>query len=149
MFKYRFECSSEERIREDFEYMMQRDQPYISRWHFGRRMYSSGIHFVKIDKRISGFYLEHADDDTISRRGREISVSFVGKFVRKNGKTYFDVYIYPSIVGTVILAVVVGCFVLSGEPMGIAIALIATLIFGYGYVRSINGAAEFFKNWIR
>lgn len=147
MFKYRFECRSPERSCETVNLYITRDFP-DGKNIFGKPLYKAGIHFTECDEEVKGFFIDHSESehDGIHRaRGSPIRVCFCGHFTEEDGKTYFDVYIYPKIPEALFILGATASIALAGEMTGTVVAIVVLLLFGRGYYKMMVETYEILK----
>lgn len=139
LFKYRIECYNEDKCRERIQQRIAR--PTINGktlWRFN--LYRRGLHFTECDKIIKGFYKDEDDDET--KRGTPIRVYFRGKFVHEDDRLFFDVYIYPQIIGYLSLVFSFILTVMENIWLGTVIATLFLCIFSKGYADNMDKAYE-------
>jgi hypothetical protein len=129
MFKYRFVCTSKSDILFYITQIRTNDLP-CGKSIFGGNLYKSGIHFKKIEEKITGFYLAESENE--SRKGSPIRVCFSGTFVEEENQLFFDVYIYPHIIEMLFL--IFALIFLSCKVTGFIISIVISLLFGKGYI---------------
>ena len=144
MFKYRFECLSEDAARQRICQWME-CEPYIGESLWGEKYFCEGLHFSSCGKIIKGFYSLESDDN--GHRGRPIRANFRGKFVRKNDSVFCETYIYPNVLGYCAIVSAFVLFCLEGRIEGVIIATIFLLIFGKGYCDSMDAASAELKEF--
>ena len=144
MFRYRFECRNPQRALETVNNYMTKDFP-VGKDIFGRELYKGGIHFTERDEEIKGFFIDHSENERIGTHGSPIKVRFRGHFTEKDGKVYFDVYIYPRIPEALFIFFATASLALEGSISGTVIGIIVFILFGKGYVDMMIKTYEILK----
>lgn len=145
MLKFRYRCTDENRVREGFEAMMLRDRP-CAKELFGYR-YLKGIHFRECGERIVGFYVTQSE--TFTRGGASTRISFRGRFMKKNGETFFEVYIYPEAIPFLLFLSVYVSISAVVDRVGFFFVTAIFIAFMIGYIKGVKETADFFAQWIR
>lgn len=135
MFKYRFACSNKETILYKVKQNMTRDYPVKSIW--GINLYASGVHFQECGEIVKGFYLREGENETT--KGSPLRVFFKGQFVYEKEELFFDVFIYPEIIGFVLL-IVAFLSIAFVHPINFIAGVVVLSLFLKGYYDGIKGA---------
>ena len=148
MFRFRFPCTSEERVRATFEYMKLHDVPEKSIWGFN--LMDKGIHFTKCDKRIKGFYI-HSSEFGGGRGGSPIRTTFNGRFIKNGENLVFEVYICPKLIELMFivlayLSIAIGAGV---DSFGFVFCTVIFTAFIYGYAVSIRECVRSLQNIVQ
>ena len=148
MFRFRFPCTSEERVRAVTEYMKLQDVPEKSIWGFN--LMDKGIHFTKCDKRIKGFYI-HSSEFGGGRGGSPIRTTFNGRFIKNGENSVFEVYICPKVIEFVFILLAYFSIVIGsgGDLFGSVFCTVILAVFIYGYAVSIRECARFLQNIVQ
>ena len=144
MFRFSFECSDAERVRDTFENIMLRDKP-CGKGIFGIDLFGRGVHFKECGETIKGYFIERSENEGV--RGSPLHVSFRGRFVEKDNRTFFEVYIYPSLLQA--LFIIFAYIFAAIELVAFLLWTAVVAFFMFGYVKNIKEASEFFREWVR
>lgn len=146
MFKYRFDCANEERIRAAVEQSMRSDLP-CGKSLLGGDLYGPGVHFQECGEVIKGFYLDASEAEAY--KGSLIRVRFRGSFVRhSDNRLFFETYIYPC--PSDILFWLCGLiFSLFCNIMAVVVYSLILLFFAKCYCDMINETRDIFRRIFR
>ena len=144
MFRYQFNCSDEDAVRDEIDRRYYSDRP-TGKTVWGIVTHSGGAHFTENDKRIRGYYIQ--EDESPDDRYLPFRVYFRGRFRRREDRTVFTVWIYPSPILVLVLAVALAFCARRLDGFLIAILLIALSC--WGLVGVTRRAADFFRGLFR
>lgn len=145
MFKFRFECSDEARVRANFEHLMLQDIP-CGKGILGDDLLRRGVHLIECGEQIKGFYIDRSEDECA--KGSPLRVSFHGKFAMKANQTVFEVYIYPQLLEFLLILVAYILISIAASLSGFLFSTVVFILFMVGYYKSIKETARFFQQWI-
>lgn len=144
MFRYQFNCSDEAAVRDEINRRYLSDRP-TGKTIWGIVTHRGGAHFIENDKRVRGYYI--LEDENPDDRGLPFRVYFRGRFCQREEQTVFTVWVYPSPLMVLFLAVVLAFC--AGRLDGLMIALVAVALSCWGLSRVTRRAADFFRGLFR
>lgn len=141
MYRYRFKCSDEDRVRAHIERRISSDVPDVM-GIFNSKFYKKGIHFKLCGEYICGFYLPRDAKPKTGSNASPFRVCFRGRFIKKENETVFEVYIYPRLVELFLLSFILVGFALTGKVMGFALAAVGNCFVLSQYGKMIKETAS-------
>ncbi len=146
LFKYQFECADEKFTHNKFQDLLDNDRP-CGRGIWGNNLYRQGIHFIECGEKIKGFYIDSSENE--SAISLPIRIYFSGEFESEKDKTVFKVYIYPRIIGIVILIIAAIILLITANIGGIPFIVIILILLSISYCRVYNKTVAEFQNLIK
>ena len=146
MFKFRFKCSDEGRVRTAFENNKFYDRP-AGKGIFGNDLQDKGIHFKECGKQIKGFYISESEAE--ATKGAPIRVEFNGCFIKREDGTFFEVYIYPKPMEFLLVLIAYIILSLASGLFGFLFSTLIFIGFMYVYICNIKETVNIFKKMVR